>query len=31
MSRHLVGLCWGVVLGTGGTLLVLGILAGFHR
>lgn len=31
MSRHLVGMFWGTVLGTGGTLLILAILAGLHR
>ena len=31
MSRHLIGLAWGVVLGTGCTLLLLGLLSLVHR
>ena len=31
MSRYLVGMLWGVLLGTGGTLVLLGVLAWLHR
>lgn len=31
MSRYLVGLFWGIALGTGGTLLVLALLASAHQ